>query len=59
MVVDTFMGQVLVDAPLPAGGSNQVVKVEKELFGKGSKSETLMSGKIMFEYRTTSSMSEL
>jgi len=57
-MVDTFMGQALVDALLPPGGSDQIVREEEDLFGKGRKSQTSMTGKIIFEYRTTTDLSE-
>ena len=52
-MVDSFMGQTVVEAPLPENPGKNLVREERGLTGRGSKSGDTKPGKIFIEYETS------
>jgi hypothetical protein len=59
LVVDSFMGQTVVSAPLAAIAGNDVIAEERDLTGKGNKKGETMPGKLFVEYETYDDLLQL
>ena len=51
-MVDSFMGQTVVSAPIASIDGIDVIAEERDLTGKGNKKGETMPGKVFVEYET-------